>query len=831
MRKRVRVKSDGFGHDVDDDDDDDDESLDSDEAMGASDDEQGRFEGFRFGERGSALGPEVARGGMLDEDESDGFAADAVDLADVLDWDSGGSSSSGGEGEDDDDEEELVVSDGDEDANDPRKLSALQDLLGSLDAGGSKKQRSQLDLAQEAATPSEYGLNPKQKLSVADLLATITDPALRRSLKILADDGGKKSSSSGGIPGKLSIPLPKRQQDRIDRTAAFEKSKETLSRWIETVKHNRRAEHLVFPLIDQDVEAAKSTKRLLPNSKPINDLEQTIQNILVDSGLAETGKKQDDEIQRFEEMATNQLPIEEVRARQAELRKARDLLFREEIRAKRIKKIKSKSYRRVHRKERERNLLRDRDALAEAGILPPEDETEKMDRRRAEERMGQRHRESRWAKGLKDSGRAVWDDDARDGVAEMLRHDEELKRRMHGRGEEEGSESESESEKSGEDEEDFTQRMREKLSKLSTNTHTSETKLSSMKFMQKAEAARRAQNEEAVERLQRELDGGSEQEESDDEVSGRRKFGPRRKITTAIKTKEIRQDFEEGHDSDQENLKPNDDVEIVVNGSESKINGHARKGAIINQQRGRDRKGNSITNLAETEEMNPFLNVKKKSKKTTIEPIVEISSVPKLSQQKSKPKAVAKTITIIDPNDSDNSFRGFSPPSSSTTTTLLDREALIKQAFAADEDLMEKTFAAEKAALASTEEPETIISGGVPGWGSWIGPGLSKRDKREAKLSQAATTKIIKSSAGTLASQRKDKNLEKVIISEKRVPKTVKYLANSLPHPFESKTQYERSLRLPIGPEFTTKTTFQDMTKPRVIIKGGVIAPLRRPLM
>ena len=57
-----------------------------------------------------------------------------------------------------------------------------------------------------------------------------------------------------------------------------------------------------------------------------------------------------------------------------------------------------------------------------------------------------------------------------------------------------------------------------------------------------------------------------------------------------------------------------------------------------------------------------------------------------------------------------------------------------------------------------------------------------------------------------------------------------KYLSSSLPFPFENKDQFERSLRLPIGQEWITRQSFQDSTKPRVIIKQGVIAPMSKPM-
>ena len=430
-------------------DSDDDSDLNSDDAMGESDDE--RFEGFAFRGSSSIKPTKRSRKSIirdlearkqpkeidLDEgdeqehdpdNESEGFAEEAVDLATMLDDSDGDqvevppnlnehatrSDNEFSDSEDYDSSDNrdsvLSLSDVEDGTNDTAKLSALQALVSSLGNGTStnKVQNRQKD-AQEAATPSDYGLNPRQKLTVADLLPTITDPKLKKSLKLLSKDSKKINKITDGIPQKLDVPLARRQQDRLDRAAAYGKSKETLNRWIDTVKHNRRAEHLLFPLVNPDVESAKDTKRLLSNSqsKPITSLESTIQNILVDSGLAPAdGKHQEDQMQAFEELALNKVPIEEVQARRAELRKARELLFREEIRSKRIKKIKSKSYRRVHRKERERNALRDSEALAAAGVELSEDEQERNDRRRAEERMGARHRESKWAKGVKKSGRA-----------------------------------------------------------------------------------------------------------------------------------------------------------------------------------------------------------------------------------------------------------------------------------------------------------------------------------------------------------------------------------------------------------------------------------------
>src|SRR5690606_722229 len=122
-------------------------------------------------------------------------------------------------------------------------------------------------------------------------------------------------------------------------------------------------------------------------------------------------------IQEFETLKTNKMSIEEVQARTAQLRLARELLYREEAKAKRLKKIKSKSYHRIKKRERKKQEQAMEEAMALEGEGPnDEEDAEERDRRRAEERMSLRYKSSKWAKGVKDSGKAMWDDEARDGA-------------------------------------------------------------------------------------------------------------------------------------------------------------------------------------------------------------------------------------------------------------------------------------------------------------------------------------------------------------------------------------------------------------------------------
>ena len=866
---------------------DDDSSIDSDEAMGEHEEQKALNSGHPGNEPSATMNMqaypednevdlrETEDGDYGSDEESVDFAANAVDLTTAFDESSDEESdqrqsqvmhgfdvhsTSFNQQDDNSDEMQsigLSISDAEE--QDEGDFAALQSFVTYLDASkkSDKPSKSQVDLSQEATTSSEYGYKPRSKLTLADLLPTVTDSTARRSLKMTADNGRKSADSRKGGLGLLSTPMPKRQKDRLDRVVAFEKSKETLDRWVDTVKHNRRAEHLRFPLVDPDAESAKNTKRLLPvtRSRVVSNLESTIQTILVESGLSANGKSQDEQIQEFEDLAANKMPIEEVKSRRAELRRARELLFREEIRARRIKKIKSKSYRRVHRKERERNLLREKEALTAAGIEPSEDEQERLDRQRAEARMGQRHRQSRWAQSIKDTGRAAWDEEAREGIADMARRDEELRRRMRGNGaggkELGGSESESGYDAtSDEDEEAFAARMRDKLDKIdNVDDEAPVNRLLSMKFMKNAEATRKAQNDAAIEELRRELDGQKSGDKSDDDEGlGRRRYGPLKTAAiTSHHEKGQANEFEERLGSDEEDsvslAKGSEDgsVEILVREQ-------ARNAASSAKVLGKNQRkiSHKLGGKPETQvEPNPWLSVPKKTSKTkpAAEDSIIISTTPRLST-KSQPLSMPKKIDTredvplrLDHGDeeSDASFSGFSPPP--PPSSLMNNQSLIRQAFAADDVLVEETFAAEKAALAAEEEPSKPTSNALPGWGTWVGPGLSRREIKAAKRASGpngvsnGSTQLSKSSEGVPVERRKDQKLQKVIISEKRVPKNAKYLATQLPHPFENRSMYERSLRLPCGPEFTTKETFQAMMKPRVLMKPGVIAPMRRPLM
>lgn len=804
-------------------DSDNDSELDSDEAIGSSDEEM--FEGFAFrGSSSSKPKPKQKRStgegkptlsenddseesDEGEEDEDDDLGEDAVDLTtawdmntaeeeaekappkskkpsagDFEDEPSGSDGDSEEDGSDESNEEGsgLSLSDDEVDDTNERGLSNLQNFVKSMEPEKPSKSKQVAGTAQEQMKPTEYGLTSAQKLTVADLLPSVTDPRLKSSLKHIDSAAASRKPQSSGVPGKLDAPLPKRQQDRLDRAAAYEKSKETLDRWIETVKANRRAEHISFPLPDPDAQRHYR----LGVTKPQTDLEGTIQSILVESGLAKPdGKSTEGKIQQSEELQTRKLPLEEIRARRAELRKHRDLLFREEVRAKRIKKIKSKSYRRVHRKEREKATQQERQALVEAGVDLDEEEREANERRRAEARMGSKHKESKWAKGLKQTGRTAWDEEARQSAADLAQREDDLRKRVEGkrvtRADDDGyldsSSSESEEEdpwqEEGSDAEK--QKLDKKLSALSADGEPAEdvkgpySNLLSMKFMRNAEAARKEQNDAEIKGLNREINGDDSSEVDSESEVGRQRFGQSENQKSEKKPKPLpKNEFEEPPGSDDENVGANESSQDV----NTKPDRPGSQRTARSDKKITPRASNETSNKKDSgiEEENPWLaqtsrNNRRKTANNAQEgvditledtqPQPSHGPPTNVAERQETKQPVPKPPQVVENNsDSDDE---------SKVPVLLKNHDLVKRAFAGDEVVQD--FAQEKQDIIE-DEGDKVVDNTLPGWGSWDGAGIGKKQQKRQK-------RFLTTVEGVKPEERKDAKLSRVIINEKRIQK------------------------------------------------------------
>lgn len=244
------------------------------------------------------------------------------------------------------------------------------------------------------------------------------------------------------------------------------------------------------------------------------------------------------------------LTPEEVAERRLELRRNRDLMFRAEIKAKRIAKIKSKAYRKIQKKER----VKQAEKLKEMGIgdIDEEEERLKAEAERAKERATLKHKSTgKWANSMRN--RAELDEDKRKELQEMYDRGEKLKRKIAGINSDEESEDESDDGEEGAG--DVTSRALKELDDLEDGEghlppapggKTGKSGLMEMKFMQNAALRETAQTRGLMDSFKEELQKLGEDEEGNvipqgdldpdahvttQRVTGRVSFNPGAKVS------------------------------------------------------------------------------------------------------------------------------------------------------------------------------------------------------------------------------------------------------------------------------------------------------------
>lgn len=757
---------------------------------------------------------------LNDEDDSESSEEDSEEESD-------GSEESG----DSEDESDLELSDDDFDEVDEEKLSSLRAMISDVSntdvvtfENAEKAKRQKLVQISNVSEGEFTVPGASVGLSLEDLANSINNTDAKSSLTLLKD------SDKSTAP--LAVPLPKRLQERLDRKAAYDITKKEVSKWKDTVNTNRNAETLQFP-INPGPEFVKPSS--FATLEPETSLEKKVNQILEQSALA------DDKAEAtFEQLAPSKLSMAELRKRRNELRMMRELMFREEQKAKRIKKIKSKTYRKIHRKERER----EREMVE--GSESDEDDHEA---KRAEERMSLRHKNTgKWAKSMVKQG-FTKDKATRTEMEEMLRRGEKLRSKIHGANDDDdevysNDDEEFINEKGQSEDDEEVQRIKERAGKG----------VLAMKFMRDAEAAERKRNQLEKEELQRARLGLDQ--DTIDESKGANEVVNEGRRVYAPGSKGARTELEEVMDQVRDEM-DEDEAKSLENKLKRKRNALLENEREINSVRVEnveeesapkkksddfamfDSEDDVQTFSDSGDEENPWLtadsgNSKRQKKSVTVlgrDSSAYEKSQDKLRKQQGRSRGGKKTaadaqdgiidmnqtLKVVDPYGSDGEDNDEEGEKANNKQLRFKQTDLVKRAFAND-DVVQEFELEKKLEIAEDGDKEVDVT--LPGWGSWGGSELAPKKRFIKKIKGVVNEK-----------NRKDFKLDKVIISEKVNKKTAAvYNAKSVPFPFETREQYERSLRMPIGQEWSTRESHQNLIKPRVIIKPGlVIDPIKAP--
>lgn len=739
-----------------------------------SEDEEDDEEGYSSIDESQLVG--LSEAWDLDDKDLKKTKASGKDQEVVLDdaWDSESQADSESESESESDEDDEIEEDEDENeedifggfSDDDVELSTTVSNLKSLLKKVPKEKRK---LITETINENEFNIPSNGNvLSLTDMMAGVEGADASDAVLLDKDDKSKA----------LDTPLPRNIQKKHERRAAYEITKEEVSKWEDTIQQNRQAEVLKFPL-NPVVKHNDTATTFRSDNVPTTDLEKKIHNVLTESALVDDKKEA-----TFEDLAVAKMSSEELKKRTNELRLMRELMFREETRARRIKKIKSKSFRKIKKKER----LREQ-SLVEGSDLD-ESDIEENERKRAEERMSLKHKtQSKWAKSMIKSGLSK-DASNREELEEMLRQGEKLRAKQLGYNEGDQSDDDaSEIEREYNDNENSSDEddVKSKLGKG----------VLAMDFMKAAEKRQKQANLQELEQLKK-MERGEDIQDFTEEANsvssvlnqGRRIYTP---SAAAIK--------DQVNDINKKIVQ-----EIKDDESSSLLNKLSKK------QGKKEEETKDEHEISETS--NPWLLAESNKKSSKVKVVDKDSSKQDKALNKMKKKSksnslgvdldmeVGETLGLDIQEDDDEVFM---------------QQDLIKEAFAGDNVTVE--FEREKKRVIKDEDDKEEDMT-LPGWGDWAG-GNKKSKKR----------KIVRKVDGVVQKdKRRDKNLKNVIINEKVNKKNLKYQSSDVPFPYESREQYERALRMPVGQEWTSRETHQRLTMPRVITKQGtVIDPLKAP--
>lgn len=594
---------------------------------------------------------------------------------------------------------------------------------------------------------------------------------------------------------------------QADRAVAYDQIKKDISKWVPSVKANRESDHLSFPSASPLGHAASTSAGLVSKFTASTGLEKEVQSILEESSATERHR------QKFslgEQLHLDSVLPEERVARTKELQKLRALESFYSAKSKRIKKIKSKKYHQIKKKELSRaaGQQSDAEALKDLQRIDPEaaqDMAMAMEKKRAENRASLRHKNtSKWAKHM--LGRNHIDSTTRSALGTAADIDRELRRRVTL---ESDDDERSDEEVLPEDTDAAVNELNAISSELQKKVTNMEapTGINALKFMQRAVDRSRAEVAAEAAELAKELHSEDNINTLASNVStnGRRSFkGPEGRTTRSVSADVDATEHESSDLSIRRGLSTHVKSVIAV--------------PVVNTCDPR------VSAIREEEHSKLPSETPNFSSNSSIITTFSSSSPPKddsnpwLTGTKStRGRSASKSTAMVTVDlDKEQSIK-----SSNSTVLMLgegdhasEQRALIERAFAGD-NVIEEEFVSEKAHVIDRDTPKDIDVT-LPGWGCWGGSGPGTQEPKKRIIKKAAKQ-----------SPRADEKLKHVIITERKDKKAAAKMVTQVPFPFTSKQQFEKSIRQPVGREWNTASTFKSLSTPKVSTKAGTaIAPM-----
>eukprot|EP00088_Acartia_fossae_P001053 TRINITY_DN1039_c1_g1_i13.p1 TRINITY_DN1039_c1_g1~~TRINITY_DN1039_c1_g1_i13.p1 ORF type:complete len:827 (-),score=217.71 TRINITY_DN1039_c1_g1_i13:239-2719(-) len=651
------------------------------------------------------------------------------------------------------------------------------DAMASLD--GKKKKILTTRGSSSTFADANNSASNENRVELEDLLKTL-DKSTRKLSK--RAENNKKAET-------LTAPLHRQAEEKITRAAGYSRVREEVNVWDGVVHRNRTEETVHYPLERPDLRIQTADQVVKTRFAPETPLELQVAALLAGSSA---NPQPGEELSEMEKKALEGLTPKEIAERRSELAKFRALASYQAAKYRRQNKIKSKSYRKLVRKIKNKQKLKELENLAETDPEAAAAQIEMLNKRRIEERATLKHRNaSRYMQDQAKRAKLTKNKDLQNVLHEQLAQHRELTTKPKVVSESEDSESDS-------DTEDINV---SNLPLENKNESYAEFSASYRKFWEADQKAKiSTQNELKAENVASARD--QIEDLFDDAEHAKRQtemFAQLKKEKKAAKKAEKKRkqaEREEGNSSESENDKEENDA-VLEHAESLETNTNTKSTNSISNNK---KSASSELEKSANSESEKSTSVQQKKKPANeIDPESFITSTKKLKSDLPE---------ICGYNDEDDSDAENSDSSEH-------QRQMIAEAFA-DDDVMED-FRKEKAEILAASKPKDIDLT-LPGWGEWGGGGLVPSKKKRKRFTIKAPPE---------EKPRKDLNKGHLIVNADKDSKLREHQVSNLPSLFNSVSDFEASIRAPIGDTFQPRTAFLKMVAPKVVTKlGHTIEPM-----
>ena len=468
------------------------------------------------------------------------------------------SNSSSNENDDDDREgEDSVTSsesrdeEGDTSDDEPEDDGGqyMLELLDKLDTTDSANKKGKAP----AMSASYMAQLPESEYSTALSQNDAGDFTIDQLMQGLEDTSGfsklQKTFHNVSKGNATPAPMDRVVADRTKRKIAYKNESKEITAWMAAVQENRQAETLDFKPNKERIDVM-TRDSLVDKFKPTTDFEKELELALLKAGQADEKKMlQAEEDALQDDLGANRLTMEEYKRRRGQLAQMRALMSYYEQKRHHMKKIKSKKYRRIRKRQRERL----KESELEASMLDTETEDndlakelqEKEEVARIQERMTLAHKNtSKWARRILKRGKKVDVETRRALSAQLQRGDDLRKKLMSASGENSDHDGSSDDE-----EEDLVESARKVLLDIQDDSRKAgdgldqgQSGLFKLSFMQRGIQKQRERAQEEARKLLREIEANERDDfveavSIDDAIENSSEFSSKKKIVEATPSK------------------------------------------------------------------------------------------------------------------------------------------------------------------------------------------------------------------------------------------------------------------------------------------------------